>query len=327
MNRRGPMLLIVMGILCSSAIAEEKAPTHLAFWQNLEGRWNYERSPDGGKGMVTWRVTTGGSALRGSYQEDKGGVSTETAGWRPDTKSMVVNGFGSEGNHWHLHLDKVTPLLVEGKSEGVLPNGESVSGEFSGKLVNKDRYEVSINETDKDGTASQVKITFRRIKSALVTCPWEWMLGQWKVERSDGTSADVHWSKPRADADYLIGKWDESDGTKLTELVGWRPDQEVLVANAHGASGQYFGAWFNKVSAKKMSGWIRILSPDGKMTRSRVVLERVNENLVKAKNVDESDGSVVTSTFTRVITAAEEDGPRRRLRSVLERLRGVLRAR
>ena len=101
----------------------------------------------------------------------------------------------------------------------------------------------------------------------------------------------------------------------------------VLVANAHGASGQYFGVWFNKVSAKKMSGWIRILSPDGKLTRSRVVLERVNENLVKAKNVDESDGSVVTSTFTRVITAAEEDGPGRRLRSVLERLGGVLRAR
>ena len=63
------------------------------------------------------------------------------------------------------------------------------------------------------------------------------------------------------------------------------------------------------------------------MTRSRVVLERVNENLVKAKNVDESDGSVVTSTFTRVVTVAEEDGPRRRLRSVRELLRGVLRAR
>lgn len=329
MNAYSRLSLMAIWFLCNSAVAEETTPPHLAFWKNLAGRWSYERSPDGVKGTVRWRVTTNGSAFRGNFQEDKGIVSTETAGWRPDTKSMVVSGFGSEGNHWHLKLNKVTPVLVEGESEGVLPSGLSIAGDFSGKLINKDRYVVTINEKGEEGKTNLVKITFSRITPGDmdVKCPWEWMTGYWKFKRSDGTSGDVQWSKPRANADYLIGKWEESDGTKTTEIVGWRPDQEVVSGQSFGANGLYYAVWFNKVSANKMSGFVRNWKPNGQLKLSRLEVQRINENLVKTKMVDDADGSVVTGTFTRIVTAADSGGQRRRLRPVRERLKGLLRGR
>ena len=209
MNARSRISLIVVGLLCSSSWAAEKTPPHLALWKSLAGRWRFEGNTDGSKGTVRWQVRAKGSSLWGSFQDDKGNRATEIAGWRPDTKTMVVNGFGSANDHWHLELDKVTPVLITGKTTGVLASGLSFTGDFSGRLVNKDRYEVNVKRTNKEGKTSHVKITFSRIKRGelLVKCPWEWMLGHWKLKRSDGSSANVHWTKPREDADYLIGKW------------------------------------------------------------------------------------------------------------------------
>ena len=60
-------------------------------------------------------------------------------------------------------------------------------------------------------------------------CPWEWMLGDWTIERSDGTSAKINWVKPREDADYLYGTWVESDGSIQNTLISWQSDRGHLV--------------------------------------------------------------------------------------------------
>ena len=78
---------------------------------------------------------------------------------------------------------------------------------------------------------------------------------------------------------------------------------------------------FNKVSANKMSGVVRNWKPNGQLKVSRLEVQRINENLVKTKSVDDADGSVVTGTFTRIVTAADTGGQRRRLRPVRERLK------
>ena len=129
------------------------------------------------------------------------------------------------------------------------------------------------------------------------------MVGHWKIKRSDGSSADVHWSKLRADADFLLGEWEESDGAKLTEIRGWCPSQQVVSAQMFGAHGQYASVSFNKVSAQKMSGRVRLFKPNGKLTMRSIEIQRVNENLAKVKLVDSADGSVVTSTVTRIKAA------------------------
>ena len=85
--------------------------------------------------------------------------------------------------------------------------------------------------------------------------------------------------------------------------------------------------WFNKVSAKKLSGWVRTLKPNGQLKRATIEVRRINENLVKAKIVDEADGSVVTETATRVTNAAATSAGRRTLRSARGRRQGVFRRR
>ena len=329
MKRKSQVLLLLMSLVCGSAFAEEQVAPHVAFWTSLAGPWTYEISSDGTKGKVTWQMQARGSALMGRFQDDQGNVSVELAGWRPDNKTLVVNGVGTAGNHWTLALDKVTPVSAEGTTEGVLPSGLGFKGAFTGKLTNNDLYTVTLERTSEDGETSDITIVFKRVKpgAAVIDIPWKWLIGYWKIERSDGTSAEVHWSKPRANADYLIGKWENSDGTKFSEIVGWRPDQQALVANAFGARGGYFSVFLNNVRPNQMSGRIRRFKSDGTQTSGTIEINRVNEDLVKTRIVDESDGSVVTETVTRVPATSHDGERRRRLPGIPQRLRNLLRRR
>lgn len=329
MKRKLQVLILLLSLACGSSFAEDQTPPHVAFWNSLAGRWTYEISSDGTKGRVTWRMRARGSALLGRFQDDQGNVSVELAGWLPENKTLVVNGVGTAGNHWTLTLDKVTPVSVEGKTEGVLPSGLRFKGAFSGKLTNNDLYTVTLERTAEDGETSEIKIVFKRVKpgAAVIDIPWKWLTGHWTIERSDGTSANVHWSKPRADADYLIGKWENSDGTKFSEIVGWRPDQKALVANGFGAKGGYFSVFLDQVSPDQMSGWIRRFQSDGTLKSGTIEINRVNEDLVKTKIVDESDGSIVTETVTRVTDKSDAGGRSRRFLGIPQRLRNILRRR
>ena len=328
MKRKSQVLILFLSLACGSSFAEDKIPPHVAFWNSLQGRWTYEIS-DGTKGTATWEVRASGSVLLGRFQDDQGNVASELAGWRPDKKAMVVNGFGTAGNYWTHTLDKVTPVSIEGTTQGILPSDLGFNGAFTGSLTSKDVYTVTLERTAEDGEASEINIVFKRARpvAVVIDIPWKWMLGHWNVERSDGTSAKVHWDKPRTDADYLIGKWENSDGTKFSEIVGWRPDQQALVANGFAAKGRYFSVYLDKVSPDRMSGRIHRFQPDGTVKSGTFEITRVNEDLVTTKIVDGSDGSVVTETVTRASDASNDGGLRRALRAIPRRLRDVLQRR
>lgn len=125
------------------------------------------------------------------------------------------------------------------------------------------------------------------------------MLGQWKVERSDGTSAVVTWKQPRRDVDVLHGEWKESDGTFRTETVGWQTDRNRLISNSYGPSGVFFAVSFNDVKDKAMSGFFRSRALSGKVTFGRVELNRISDSEVRSKLTD-NNGDVVTGVFTRM---------------------------
>ena len=76
-----------------------------------------------------------------------------------------------------------------------------------------------------------------------------------------------------------------------------------------------------------MSGRIRRFKSDGTQTSGTIEINRVNQDLVKTRIVDESDGSVVTETVTRVSAASDDGGRRRRLPGIPQRLRDLLRRR
>jgi hypothetical protein len=122
--------VLAVGVFAGQARAEE---AHKEWWKFLEGSWTWEISPLDTKGTVTWRKAAKGNACIGRFKESQGGASIETSGWRADTQTYVVVGFGSEGNFWQLEAKKVTKDGYTASHVGALPDGQS----FKGTLVIK----------------------------------------------------------------------------------------------------------------------------------------------------------------------------------------------
>ncbi|MDG2400649.1 MAG: hypothetical protein P8M04_08745 [Akkermansiaceae bacterium] len=278
----------------------EKAP-ELALWQELQGNWNYEIQPAGLKGSVRWGIGGKGSSLWGVFDEPNEVKSVSLAGWRKDSKTLKINGYGSAGNYWDLELTEVSADKITGTCFGILPTSQKYSGKYTGKFETKDRFRFTIDAVLENGEKQKITGLFTRaeIEQKALKCPWKWMLGHWKIERSDGTKADVVWTKPDPNADYLVGNWTSETGEKMTELVGWRPHNQTLVANAHGANGEGFSVRFNKVSADKLSGRFRNQKAGESERMGTIEIRRVNEGLAEAK-LESTDGTVITEKIRKV---------------------------
>ncbi len=303
----GASLLAIKG-----ANAEEQPdPTpHLEFLQAIEGVWDYKMSfPDGEaegptSGVVNWARRANGHTLRGYWTADDGTTSTELLGYRKSDGLLISNGFGEQGNHWNLILSEVTATSMKGRCIGTHPNGVSFKGSFEG-TIDGDTYTFSINGKNESGEPHAFQgVCQRRVQAAVVIgeaarCPWTFMLGRWKVKRSDDTTASVTWEQPSEHVDVLTGRWTESDGSVLTEQVGWQPDRKQLVANAYGAENAFFSVLFNKVEKDHMSGWYRNRNAAGKVVNGKVEITRISETEVQSKLV-EKDGTVLTEVFTKI---------------------------
>lgn len=283
---------------------------HLAFFQAIEGVWDYEMSfPEGevgesNTGVVNWARRANGHTLRGYWTTDNGTSSTEILGYRKADGMLRSHGYGEEGNHWNLILSDVTATSIKGRCVGTHPNGVSFEGAFEGR-IDGDTYTFSINGKTESGDPHAFQGVCQRRKRAApkvgeaARCPWTWMLGQWNVQRSDDTTASVTWEQPNKEVDLLIGRWTESDGSVLTEQVGWQADRQQLIANAYGSESVFFSVVFNKVDKDYMSGWYRNRNAAGEVIRGTVEIERISETEVHTKLV-ERDGTVLTEVFTKV---------------------------
>lgn len=109
------------------------------FWKRLQGDWEYVIQPLGIRGTASWKVVSA-DALIGTFKDEDGVNSIELSGWLPATKQLQVHGYGSKGNNWQLFLSTVTPDSIGGKNSGVLPDGRSYEGSFTGKMVDQDHY-------------------------------------------------------------------------------------------------------------------------------------------------------------------------------------------
>ncbi len=94
--------------------------------------------------------------------------------------------------------------------------------------------------------------------------PWEWLLGHWDIENSDGKKTKVHWWQPDPKSDYLIGKWEHEDGTLTMEIAGWRQDTQTLSSHNYGSNGMYTEVNFTEfMGRRKMKGSLRGRESDG----------------------------------------------------------------
>ena len=129
--------VVFFGVFTGQARADE---SYKEWWDFLAGSWTWEISPLGTEGTVTWRKAAKGNACVGRFKESEGGASIETSGWRADTKTYVVMGFGSEGNFWQLESKKVTKDGYTASHVGVLPDGQSFKGTIVLKRIDDDHF-------------------------------------------------------------------------------------------------------------------------------------------------------------------------------------------
>ena len=94
-------------------------------WRFATGHWKAS-DETGNESEVVWK-TTEGDALLGLWT-GKDGKATEIAGWRSDTKELVVTGYGPKGEYWDVRFTTFTENMIKGKmiqrtAEGVVMRG------------------------------------------------------------------------------------------------------------------------------------------------------------------------------------------------------------
>ena len=97
----------------------------------------------------------------GAVVESDESTSIEVAGYRADTKTMVVTGYSSRGNYWHLDL-KFTTDAPEGLHYGMLPDGRTFKGRFKTKKVDQNNWEW--HSKGKSGDGKELEITGKYVR-------------------------------------------------------------------------------------------------------------------------------------------------------------------
>ena len=150
----------------------------------------------------------------------------------------------------------------------------------------------ALKDFDSDGSKLKAK-------AIPAKCPWEWMLGDWTIERSDGTSAKVNWVKPRENADFLYGTWIESDASIVNDMTSWQSDRGHLSSNGHGPDGSFVSVNFTHVELHKMNGTISKRDSKGNILNGIIAIERVSPTESHTR-IQTTDGKVLTEVLRAV---------------------------
>ena len=225
-------------------------------------------------------------------------------GWDAEAQVVREFGFDNQGGTF-VSEHRITPTSwSDTTTSTAVSEGKAVSEVFHRTFVFQSADEWTLEARDRVLQGQKgVTTRFRRIAHPSEspfpeTTPWEWMLGHWTVERSDGSSARIHWEKPRPDAEFLLGTWSESDGTRSTEIAGWEPDCGHLVSSRYGVAGFYSSVRFHEVSRHEMKGLMRGRNAQGISRMGFLQLNRVSSEESRSTLVL-SDGSILTQTFRK----------------------------
>src|SRR6056297_1858604 len=130
-------------------------------WEFLTGDWDFTNS----KGLVatvSFETVAGGQASLGHWMTDDGKTAIETVGWNKDKNCLVVSGFGTSGNYWHIEYTEVTADRCSGPSKVVHYDGSYVEGILTIKKVDADTVALYTDGKDENGEAVEVDAQFKR---------------------------------------------------------------------------------------------------------------------------------------------------------------------
>ena len=123
-------------------------------WKPLTGNWTF--SDDSGyTADVRFKLTDSGDSSIGIWR-DKDGVYTELAGWRPEEKTLVVNGHGTNGAYWKVVFDQVEESTVAGDIIDRRADGTIYEGKWQLKRESDELLTTLF--VGKDGQADQGEV-------------------------------------------------------------------------------------------------------------------------------------------------------------------------
>lgn len=305
---------VLLSVLSLSASAQSMPDRVRKSLDQLVGTWEITTDIDGRKVTervkLEWLSDKNAMVYQGegeNFQTGQKARFTGILGWDPAREIVEESGFDSSGGTF-----KATHTISAKKWIGTMKAATRMDGESSLETAtreflfdDKDNWVIVCSDRVLNGEKKDTrKLVFRRLADRSETgsaekCPWEWMLGDWTVQRSDGTSASVTWKIPDASEDHLFGTWKESDGTVLHEIVGWEADRGHLVAHAYGTNGAYFSARFLNVKKHHMSGMLRSRNGEGDTQLGVLEVERVSDGEARSRFVA-SDGTVITEELRKV---------------------------
>ena len=317
---RSPLVLaLALGILSTSASAQVVEPgstqAHLRQLQYFVGSWEFSGIDLNQEvsGTMTFQWDLNRNILIHKIHvipvnEEKDPLTVMyVILWDAKNKRFLERGYGGYGGYGQAEWTKTEQgWRRKGIGSWVLWNGQEITVDAAFTINNQDQFVLqgTVDKQDEGPFKTDLKVTRLSGKPGGAKAPWRWLLGHWKQETSDGNTGTMYWYKPYRDADHLIGQWQQSDGTRLTEIAGWRPDTQTLVSHAYGSDGQYFDVTFNEVSRLRMKGPFHRRLADGTTQSGTFEIKQVDENTAQVREVA-TDGTVVTADFQRVDTATD----------------------
>ena len=129
-------------------------------WRFATGHWKAS-DETGNESEVVWK-TTEGDALLGLWT-GKDGKATEIAGWRSDTKELVIIGYGPKGEYWEVTCTTVTESMIKGRMIQRTPEGVIMRGIWQVTKKSDDEMATLFVGTQ-NGNEVNVKGSFTRMK-------------------------------------------------------------------------------------------------------------------------------------------------------------------
>lgn len=140
--------------MCVSIISPLRAQeAHREWLKLLKGDWTYEITNPADKGSVTYNPAAKQSAMIAHFTSEDGSRSVELGGWKSETSTFSVSGYGSDGAYWQLDFTTVLPDRLEGPHFS-FSDGTKYTGIIKLKKVNENQFEWT--SSGKDGSGNDV---------------------------------------------------------------------------------------------------------------------------------------------------------------------------
>ena len=260
---RNNLLIATIVLLHAGSLRAEDSPA-TAWMDYLNGNWTYEIS-DGTKGEATWTFEASRQAMIGRFKEgDARGV--EIGGWQSDTEIGMVNGYDSKGDYWQLEYKEFSKDGAHGPIHGKA-NGVAYSGDFKATILSDDRWEWTIEGKTVKGEDLNLSASFNRVKpkpqptNADRLEPFEYFIGEWKAETSDGEVTDwtFGWGHEKNSIqNHIVTKNAEGDVTLSNSgFLIWDGGARRFVNACVGASGNRLDFLWEKSGDKEWKTWLR----------------------------------------------------------------------